>query len=43
MVQPAREHLAIEEGRSAGAEEERDALRDQAKARREAMKANAQR
>jgi hypothetical protein len=42
MVQLAREHLAIQEGRAAGAEEERAELLAQAKRRRESMQANAQ-
>ncbi len=40
MVQLAREHLAIAEGRAAGAEEERAELVAQAKRRREALQAN---
>jgi len=42
MVALAREHLAIAEGRAAGAEEERAELLAQARRRREAMTANAQ-
>ena len=38
----AREHLAVQEGRAAGAAGERDSLREQARMRREAMKAHAQ-
>jgi len=42
MIALAREHLAIQEGRTAGAEGERAELVAQAKRRREAMQSNAQ-